>query len=365
MSGASRLDRLLARTRGRYGKPQDTFSQPQGSPHTVAAMRTITPLLCLGVSALVLAACGGTDTATPVTSAAVTAAPTETTSGATDTTVATDGTIVNTWVGPAADLTALPIGTDMVSTTGAAVGGLYVCDSGNPNGGGAFVAGPWIDEAAGTWDLTGKVYVEGEITWPMAEYSETIDGDTRRIVSNGLPVDTMSGTFPIASDDPAYSYDRNPNSIAESTVDVSLPVTPTVADTPTCLPKGTIGVFRNGVAAFASVDAMNRDAVAYETQDGCDGHPEMSSTYHYHNVPACLVESTSGSSSVVGFALDGFPIVVERDADGNLPTNADLDECHGRTSPILLNGEVVTTYHYSATYEFPYFIGCYAGTPAA
>jgi len=330
-------------------------------------MRPNTALFTLAAVAMTLTACGSsTDTASPDTDAPVTSsAGSSTTTGGTTTTVAADGTIVNTWVGPAADLTALPIGTDLVSTAGAAVGGLYVCDSGNPNGGGAFAVGPWIDEAAGTWDLTGKVYVEGEITWPMAEYSETVEGETRRIVSNGLPVDTMSGTFPIAADDPAFSYDRNPNTIAESTIDVSLPVSPIVADTPTCLSKGTIGVFRNGVAAFASVDAMNRDAVAYETQDACDGHPEMSSTYHYHNVPACLVKSTSGSSSVVGFALDGFPIVVERDANGDLPTNADLDECHGRTSPILLNGEVVTTYHYSATYEFPYFIGCYRGTKAA
>ena len=269
------------------------------------------------------------------------------------------------WSGPAADLTALPIGTDLVSTEGASVGGLFVCDAGNPNGGGAFAVGPWIDEASSTWDLTGKVYVEGEISWPMAEYSETVDGDTRRIVSNGLPVDAITGVFPIAADDPAYNYDRNPNSIAEAAVDLSLPAEPTVADTPTCLAKGTIGVFRNGVVAFASVDAMNRDAVAYETQDGCDGHPEMSSTYHYHDVPSCLLQSTVGSSTVVGFANDGFPIVVERDEVGNLPTNDDLDECHGRTSPILLDGEVVEMYHYSATYEFPYFMGCYRGTAVA
>lgn len=56
---------------------------------------------------------------------------------------------------------------------------------------------------------------------------------------------------------------------------------------------------------------------------------------------------------------------VERDASGGLPTNADLDRCHGRTSPVLLDGEVVTTYHYSATLEFPYFIGCFTGTPVS
>ena len=199
----------------------------------------------------------------------------------------------------------------------------------------------------------------------MAKYSETVDGANRTIISNGYPTDTVTGTFPIAADDPAYSYDRNPNKIGESDIDLTLLVSPTVSAIPTCLPKGTIGVFKNGVAAFASVDALNRDAVAYETQDACDGHPEMSSTYHYHEVPSCLLNNTVGSSTVVGFAKDGFPIVVERDAAGNLPTNGDLDECHGRTSPIELDGSVVTMYHYSATHEFPYFVGCYRGTPVS
>jgi len=66
---------------------------------------------------------------------------------------ASDSSVVNTWVGPAADVTALPLGSEHVSTTEAVVGGLYVCDSGDPNGGGAFAVGPWIDEADGTWDL--------------------------------------------------------------------------------------------------------------------------------------------------------------------------------------------------------------------
>jgi len=260
-------------------------------------------------------------------------------------------------------VTALPIGTDLVSLTGAGVGALYACDGGNPAGGGAFAAGPWIDEAAGTWDATQKIAVQGSVSWPMARYSETVEGDTRTITSNGLPLDNVTGTFPIAADDPAYSYDRNPNSIAESDIVVTLPVRPPVAETPTCLPKGSIGVLKNGVALFGSVDALNRDAVAYETQDVCDGHPEHGSTYHYHNVHACILDATEGPSTEVGFAYDGFPIVVERDDNGKLPTNSDLDECHGRISPIVLDGTVVEMYHYSATDEFPYFMGCYRGTP--
>ena len=170
----------------------------------------------------------------------------------------------------------------------------------------------------------------------------------------------VTGTLPIAATDPAYAYDRNPNSIAASAISLSLPVSPA---TPGCLTKGTVGVLENGVALFAPVDERNRDAVAYETQDQCDGHPQQSNTYHYHDVPSCVVEASAGPSTVVGYAKDGFPIVVERDGAGALPTNDDLDECHGRTSPIVLDGQVVSMYHYSATYEFPYFIGCFRGMP--
>lgn len=327
------------------------------------------PLL---VAAMLLVACGDSTQSASTSSAVVpttvvstTALPAlETPATGVPTTESVAG-IVNEWVGPAANLTALPLGTDFVSTTAAAVGGLYVCDAGNPNGGGAFAVGPWIDEAAGTWDATRKVVVQGELPWPMAEYAESVDGSTRTISSNGLPVGMVSGIFPIAADDPAYAYDRNPNSIAETDISVTLPVAPVVAESATCLPKGTIGVGKNGVALFAPIDVLNRDAVAYETQDVCDGHPERGSTYHYHDVPSCIRNATSGASTVVGFAWDGFPIVVERNAAGEFPTNADLDECHGRVSPIDLDGAIVEIYHYSVTAEFPYFIGCYRGTPVA
>ncbi|MGJ8722676.1 MAG: hypothetical protein ACSHW9_12615, partial [Salinibacterium amurskyense] len=68
--------------------------------------------------------------------------------------------------------------------------------------------------------------------------------------------------------------------------------------------------------------------------------------------------------TLVGYALDGFGIYVERDSAGNLPTNADLDECHGRTSTVLFDGVEQEMYHYSATLEFPFTVGCYAGDPA-
>ncbi len=302
------------------------------------------------ISFLALAACG---------SSASTRDASTSTAGSAD----TGNDIINTWIAGPTDPTALPIGTSHVTTTDPAADNLYVCDGGTANAPGAFAVGPWIDEAAGTWDKTKKISVQGDVDWPMAQYSETVTGDSRTIQSNGLPVGSVTGVFPIAADDPAYDYDRNPNSIAESAISVTLPVSPTIAANPSCLPKGTIGVLKNGAALFAPIDAGNRDAVAYEVQDVCDGHPQQESTYHYHDIPSCIQDAATGSSTVVGFAYDGFPIVVERDAAGNLPTNSDLDECHGRSSPINLDGVVVELYHYSATLEFPYFIGCYRGEP--
>jgi YHYH protein len=313
-------------------------------------------MLILSVLVLGAAACGG--------SSGDMAGTNSNDSSPSSTSIAGSSTgITNTWVGPATDTTKLPIGTSKVSLSAPAVGGLFACDAGNPRGGGAAVAGPWIDEAAGTWNLSKKIAVQGNVSWPMASYNESTDGTTRTIISNGLPVGAVTGTFPIAANDPAYAYDRNPNRIAANDVTVKLPVSPTAAATPTCLGKGRIGVLKNGVSLFASLDERNRDAVAYETQDSCDGHPQQSSVYHYHDIPSCVRDAAKGASTVVGWAYDGYPIVVERDAAGNLPTNADLDVCHGRTSPVEIDGKVVTTYHYSATYEFPYFMGCFKGRP--
>lgn len=329
------------------------------------------PLTALVFTAL-LASCSSTATSSDTSSTtenlgtSSTAASSSTPSATTDSTVAASGNseaIVNTWVGSPLDITKLPIGTSQVSLSSAKVGGLFSCSGGNPNGGGSGRLGPWINEANSTWNMSLKSSVQGSVSWPMATYSEVISGSTRKIVSNGLPINQVTGVFPIATNDPAYQYDGNPNSIRSSDITATLPLSPTKAASVSCLGKGRVGILKNGVSLFASVDAQNRDAIVYETQDKCDGHPQQQGTYHYHAIPSCIRDATTGSSTVVGFANDGFPIVVERNAKGDLPTNADLDKCHGRTSKIVLDGKIVSMYHYSATYEFPYFIGCYTGTP--
>jgi hypothetical protein len=99
-------------------------------------------------------------------------------------------------------------------------------------------------------------------------------------------------------------------------------------------------------------------------QDNCDGHPQVSGFYHYHSLSDCIEDTASGHSALVGYAFDGFGIYGYYGEDGEELTNADLDECHGHTHMIEWNGQMVEMYHYHATHQFPYVVGCFHGTAA-
>jgi hypothetical protein len=232
-------------------------------------------------------------------------------------------------------------------------------------GRGAQNAGSWIH--GDTWDLTQKIAVQGRLMWPQATFRITTEGSgrvvTRILDGNGLPVDTPTGTFPIAYDDPAFQIDRNPNAIAAQDILLTLPSNPEVAATPSCVPMGMIGVALNGVAIYNALDDAGRDAVAHEVQDLCNGHPQMQGQYHYHGPSPCLPNQTA-KETLIGYALDGFGIYSTYDAQGRELTNAGLDECHGQTSEIVWDGSQVSMYHYVLTREYPYTLGCLRGTPA-
>jgi hypothetical protein len=258
------------------------------------------------------------------------------------------------------DMTKLPVGDDRVSTT-AQSGYVMRCGSGNGGeGGGAQVNGPWIH--GDTWDRTAKVSVDGSVNWPTANVSITLAGDVRKISGNGLPVGSATGTFPIKSGTAAYTYDRNPNRIQAQTVQINITANPAAAAKPNCLGGGPIGYMTNGVALFDGLDAEKRDAPAHEIQDKCDGHPQISGMYHYHDLSDC-VPGAEENNKLIGYALDGYGIFSSKDARGSEYTNADLDACHGLTSQITWDGKTVTMYHYVMTREFPYSLGCFHGTP--
>lgn len=259
---------------------------------------------------------------------------------------------------------AIPLGDGHVSTS-PKVGYVDSCQTHFPTIGGAQTAGPWINTAKKTWNANTKIHVQGAVRWPAASYKVTISGNRRIVKTNGLPINHTTGTFPIARNDPAYAYDKNPNTIKATSVTWSLPKNPTKAAKRSCTSLGAIGVLNDGELLFNALDGEGRDAVARELLGSCDDHPMMSGTLHHHDVPSCILAKATGRSTLVGYAVDGFGIYVERDAKGQLLTNRDLDACHGRVSKVLWNGKTPSIFHYDATIEYPYTIGCFEGTKSA
>ncbi len=317
----------------------------------------------LVISSIVLSACLGTppqgDTipsqvqensgqASSVQNAAQPAATTENTQSQVDTDHHSD-----------VDLTHLEVGDGKYSTS-PQIGYVYSCMT-SFNGGGAQGTGNWMN-GDGTWDATKKAVVDGSVTWP-GSFTISIQGDQRVFTGNDLP-DHPTGTFPVDPSDDAYAVDRNPNTIQEQSITLSLPVTPTAAAQPNCV-GGEVGIMLSGVVIFSAFDAEGRDAVAHEVQDNCDGHPQISGFYHYHSLSDCIEDTaTSGHSALVGYAFDGYGIYGYYGEDGAEVENEDLDQCHGHTHMIEWDGQMVEMYHYHATHEFPYVVGCFHGEPA-
>jgi len=254
---------------------------------------------------------------------------------------------------------ALALGDGKVSTEPRR-GYVYSCSS-SFRGGGAQHSGNWIQGA--TWDSTQKISVQGNVSWPEASITIRADADQRLISSKALPANHTTGIFPVQRNDPAFQIDRNPNPVSAQAISLALPLSPTAAAEPGCLPMGMIGVMLNGVPFFNALDDAGRDAAAHEVQDHCSGHPEHKGEYHYHGPSGCVKEETE-NNTLIGYALDGFGIYSMFDENGNELTNSDLDACHGRVSRIMWDGREVEMYHYVLTREYPYTVGCFRGTAA-
>lgn len=252
------------------------------------------------------------------------------------------------------------LGDGKTTTASAKAGWIYACKI-MTGGGGASGATPWI--SGNLWYPDLKPSVQGAVKWTQASISVGSLTSKRVIKTTGLPTNATTGTFPIATTDPAYQYDKNPNSIKAGNYSVSVPLNPKIAAKPTCLSLGPIGYSLNGVAIFNGLDGENRDAVAHEIQDVCGGHPERTGQYHYHFGSKCITKKSTSQATLIGYALDGFGIYFEQDSSGKSLTNAALDECHGRVSKVMFNGKLQSIYHYVATQEYPYTLGCYKGTP--
>ncbi len=152
----------------------------------------------------------------------------------------------------------------------------------------------------------------------------------------------------------ASDFTKNPNSIVEQNITLTIPRYPTKASNHAATPLGAMGVAVNSVALFNQYAAPGDDLQnEIPTFDQWEGHPQQQGMYHYHLEPTWLTNQ-NGNEALIGILLDGFPVYGTHE-NGKQVTNSDLDEFHGHTSATsdFPNG----IYHYHVTAEDPYING--------
>lgn len=194
----------------------------------------------------------------------------------------------------------------------------------------------------------------------------SLDGDYVVLTSNGEP-DHKSVYF--AKSDPRYEpYNgSNPNfsangfQIMPQQLTFRIPLHPSASSSHPATPLGPIGIALNGVPIFNQYNGQGRPlTIEVNSFDQYNGHPQQTGQYHYHVEPTALTEKY-GSSALIGFLLDGFPVYGPVE-NGKRLTDTDLDEYHGHFGPTAdyPNG----IYHYHITAEDPYINGAgFYGTP--
>ena len=191
------------------------------------------------------------------------------------------------------------------------------------------------------------------------------DGTNITIKSDGVP-DHKSCYF--ATNNARYqayngtntAFSKNPNSIGTKSFTFKIPASPIVNAAHEATPLGPIGVAVNGVPIYNQYAGPNTPLTnEINSFDQYNGHPDQSSTYHYHVEPLYITLNNT-KSALVGFLLDGFPVYGPLE-NGKTIVSADLDAYHGHTSATAdyPNG----IYHYHTTADAPYINGVgYYGT---
>ena len=159
------------------------------------------------------------------------------------------------------------------------------------------------------------------------------------------------------------NYRKNPNEIESQNITITVPLNPEEATNKEATRLGPIGVAVNGVVFFNQYAGPNNQPLTNEINsfDQWLGHPTGRNMYHYHIEPSFLTTEL-GDNAFLGLLADGFPVYGPVE-NGNMITNADLDDFHGHISvtPDFPKG----IYHYHVTpNEDPYINGSgYFGTP--
>lgn len=166
------------------------------------------------------------------------------------------------------------------------------------------------------------------------------------ITSNAVP--DHATCFQCGRDNPCDTLDAR---IRETVGMLSVPMVPSLAAEPACVPDSIIGIMTNGVPLRSSC------GVNLASLDGCLGRPAENRQYSYWTAPVCMRGWADAfmqrQELFIGVAVDGFPIYNSFDSQGNFVSNDVLDVCHGY--------DPGTGYRYIANDEPPYVIGCLRG----
>lgn len=144
-----------------------------------------------------------------------------------------------------------------------------------------------------------------------------------------------------------------------------IPLTPRLADAPTSVTDGPVGVAVNGVPIFNPCKqggCQNGDTKVLGELDLCNGHAGRADDYHYHAAPTCLMSTKAANywdTHPIGWALDGFGIYGYNDADGKPAVRDGV--CGGNALPVS-NGP--QGYKYHVTDASPYVMSCLRGVPS-
>ncbi len=253
-----------------------------------------------------------------------------------------------------------------------------------------------LSQAATSWTNTSTniitiaqiPFVEGAVSAAQIDaagsvFSMSTDANYRYFKGNGLP-STPMGNFPVQPGTAAYSYyaalpgGTDPRTGKDYSSSAAISISP--YDLTSKLPLNPVITGFNPINSL--IIGITLTGTVWHTElandasgnwysptnalptDQCFGHP-YSQQYHLHGYSwKCFPnQGTSGPSPLFGYALDGFGIYGPRGEDGQMITNAQLDQCHGHVAPVQWNGTIQPIYHYHLNREYPFSVGCFRGTP--
>ena len=205
--------------------------------------------------------------------------------------------------------------------------------------------------------------------YELPKVAVTCGSDTLKMTSNGM----ISYAF----------VSKTPNGLKSQNFTWTITTKPKIASQQTSIKTtmGTIAFTVTGIPVYGPMEGpvptqeAFGDPVFNNILDTCGGHTGYNADYHYHTIYS--VSDCSLQETIVGYALDGFPIYSNPsykwksgyEKTGNPKTNSwdaytykggasTLDECNGQKQS---DG----SYRYYVTQAFPYVIGCYTGTAQA